>query len=58
MLARIQRAIGRHAAEMTYYRTAAGAQVFAAGTLDFAGSLGLPAVAELVKNVWARLASA
>ena len=58
VLARIQRAIGSHSAEMTYYRTAAGAQVFAAGTLDFAASLGLPAVGELVQNVWARLASA
>jgi hypothetical protein len=55
VLARIPRAIGRRSAEMTYYRTAAGAQVFAAGTLDFANALGLPAVAALVANVWARL---
>ncbi len=40
---------------MTYYRTAARTQVFAAGTLDFASGLGLPAVAALVENVWARL---
>lgn len=55
VLARIPRAIGSYAAEMTYYRTAAGAQVFAAGTLDFAASLGLLPVSELVENVWTRL---
>jgi hypothetical protein len=57
VLARIPRAIGPYSAEMTYYRTAAGAQVFAAGALDFAGSLDLFPVAELVENVWTRLAS-
>jgi hypothetical protein len=55
VLARIERAIGRASAEMTYYRTAAGAQVFAAGTLDFAASLGLLPVSELVENVWKKL---
>lgn len=55
VLARIAGAIGRHDAEMTYYRAAAGAQVFAAGALDFPALIGLPAVARLVDNVWARL---
>jgi hypothetical protein len=55
VLARIPRAIGRRSAEMTFYRTAAGAQVFAAGALDFASALEQPAVAQLVENVWARL---
>jgi hypothetical protein len=55
VLARIPRAIGNHAAEMTYYETTSGARVFAAGALDFGGSIDLPAVGRLVENVWARL---
>jgi hypothetical protein len=43
-------------AEMTYYETPAGAKVFAAGALNFAASLGQPAVDRLLANVWARLA--
>ena len=42
---------------MTLYRTPAGARVFAAGAIDFAASLGLPAVSRLVDNVWARFTS-
>lgn len=42
-------------AEMTYYETAAGAKVFAAGSLNFAASIDQPAVSRLVENVWARL---
>jgi hypothetical protein len=42
-------------AEMTYYETPAGAKVFAAGALNFAASIGDPAVARLVENVWTRL---
>jgi len=55
VLARIPRAIGNRAAEMTFYETGAGARVFAAGALDFGGSIDQPAVAQLVANVWARL---
>ena len=51
VLARLQHAAG----EMTLYRTPAGAKVFAAGAIDFAASIGLPAVSRLVDNVWARL---
>ena len=40
---------------MTYYENPAGAKVFAAGTLNFAASLGDPQVAALVENVWTRL---
>jgi hypothetical protein len=40
---------------MTYYETPAGAKVFAAGTLNFAGSLDRPDVSRLVDRVWARL---
>src|SRR5437016_534624 len=42
-------------AEMTYYETAAGAKVFAAGALNFAASVDDPVVARLLDNVWARL---
>jgi hypothetical protein len=55
VLARIPRAVGKRPAEMTYYETAAGARVFAAGALDFGGSIDQPAIAQLVANVWARL---
>jgi hypothetical protein len=40
---------------MTYYETPAGAKVFAAGALNFAASIGEPAVAQIVENVWSRL---
>jgi hypothetical protein len=43
-------------AEMTYYETPVGAKVFAAGALNFAASIGEPAVAKLVENIWSRLA--
>jgi hypothetical protein len=55
VLARIPQAIGNHDAEMTLYRAASGAKVFAAGSLDFTASIGSPAVSRLVDNVWARL---
>jgi hypothetical protein len=42
-------------AEMTYYETPAGAKVFAAGSLNFAASIGEPVVSRLVENVWVRL---
>jgi len=42
-------------AEMTYYETPAGAKVFAAGSLNFAASIGEPVVAQLVSNLWTRL---
>jgi hypothetical protein len=42
-------------AEMTYYETPGDAKVFAAGALNFTASIGDPAVAQLVGNVWTRL---
>jgi N,N-dimethylformamidase beta subunit-like protein len=54
-LARILNLIGSHDAEMTYYETAAGARVFAAGVVNFAASITDPAVSRLVDNVWAKL---
>jgi hypothetical protein len=55
VLATIPNLMGSRSAEMTYYETPAGAKVFAAGALNFAASIGDPAVARLVENVWARL---
>ena len=42
-------------AQMSYYETAAGAKVFAAGTLDFGGSALTVPVAQMLENLWARL---
>ena len=42
-------------AQMTYYETAAGAKVFAAGTLDFGGSATFWPVKRMLDNLWARL---
>jgi N,N-dimethylformamidase beta subunit-like protein len=55
VLARIPNLIGAHDAELTYYETAAGARVFAAGVVNFAASITDPAVSRLIDNVWARL---
>jgi hypothetical protein len=57
LLAEIRDLMGpQRSAEMTYYETAAGAKVFAAGVLNFAASIDDPQVSRLVDNVWARLA--
>jgi hypothetical protein len=42
-------------AQMSYYETAAGAKVFAAGTLDFGGSATFWPVKQILDNLWARL---
>jgi hypothetical protein len=42
--------------EMTYYSTRAGAKVFAAGTLNFAGTALEPTVRPLLENIWRQLA--
>jgi hypothetical protein len=56
LLARIADLMGPHrSAEMTYYETARGAKVFAAGALNFAASADLPVVSQLLENVWSRL---
>jgi hypothetical protein len=43
-------------AHMTYYETARGAKVFAAGAFTLAGSVWQPVVSRLLENLWARLA--
>jgi hypothetical protein len=42
-------------AQMTYYSTPSGAQVFAAGAFSLAGNVWEPQVGRLVSNVWTRL---
>jgi hypothetical protein len=42
-------------AQMSYYETAAGAKVFAAGTLDFGGSATFSPMRQMLDNLWARL---
>jgi hypothetical protein len=42
-------------AQMTYYETAAGAKVFAAGTLDFGGSVYTWPPRRILENLWTRL---
>ena len=44
-------------AEMTYYETAAGARVFAAGVINLGGSALWPDVRRLLDNLWVRLSS-
>ena len=44
-----------YTAQMTYYETAAGAKVFAAGTLDFGGRARYRPVSRMLSNLWTRL---
>lgn len=54
--ARVPDVFGRgRTAEMSYYETPRGAKVFAAGTLNFGGSMWFPAPRRMVENLWARL---
>ena len=41
--------------EMTYYETSNGAKVFAAGALDFGGSVTSWPIRRMLENIWARL---
>lgn len=42
-------------AEMTYYRTRNGAQVFDAGVMNFGGTAAFPIPGRILDNLWARL---
>src|SRR5204863_7164379 len=42
-------------ADMTYYETAGGAKVFAAGAFTMSGSVREPEVAVMMENLWRRL---
>jgi hypothetical protein len=44
-------------AQMTYYETPAGAKVFAAGALDFGGSVTTWPIRRVLANLWARLSA-
>ncbi len=44
-------------AQMTYYETSAGAKVFAAGALDFGGSVAYWPMRHMLDNLWARLSA-
>ena len=44
-------------AQMTYYQTRVGAKVFAAGALDFSGSVLTWPARRILENLWARLAA-
>lgn len=56
VVAEIPHIFGDETAQMTYYRTARGAEVFAAGTMNLGGSAELPDVAALLRNLWAHMA--
>ncbi|NUT55684.1 MAG: hypothetical protein HOQ03_06845, partial [Thermoleophilia bacterium] len=43
--------------EMSYYETAAGARVFAAGVLDFGGSITFQPVWQMLENLWRHMTS-
>jgi hypothetical protein len=58
VLARIPNLLGPgKSAEMTYYETAAGAKVFAAGAINFAATATQQPVSTMLQNLWARLAA-
>ena len=44
-------------ADMTYYTSAAGAEVFDAGTINFGGAAGNASVARMLANLWAQMSS-
>jgi hypothetical protein len=44
-------------AQMSYYETARGAKVFAAGALDFSGSAYTWPIRRMLENLWARLSA-
>jgi hypothetical protein len=55
VLAEIPHLFGRRTAQMTYYETARGAKVFAAGAFTIGGNATHVPVATLLDNLWARL---
>ena len=57
VLARIPDIFGLESADMTYYTTARGARVFAAGTMNFGASAMWPRTRILLDNLWATMTS-
>lgn len=56
VLAMIRDIFPGETAEMTYYTTHAGAEVFDAGTINFGGAAGNPDVAKMLTNLWTHMA--
>jgi hypothetical protein len=58
VLARIPNIFGPgRSAEMTYHETSKGARVFAAGVMNFGGSVAWEPMATMLENVWRRLST-
>jgi hypothetical protein len=55
VVATIANIFPRETAEMTYYTTAAGAEVFDAGTINFGGAADNPYVSTMLNNLWAHM---
>ena len=55
MVGTIPNIFPRETAEMTYYTTAAGAQVFDAGTINFGGAADNRYVARILRNLWTHM---
>lgn len=55
VVATIPNIFPRETADMTYYTTAAGAQVFDAGTINFGGAADNPYVATMLTNLWTHM---
>jgi hypothetical protein len=55
VVATIPNIFPRETAEMTYYATIAGAQVFDAGTINFGGAAENPYVSAMLSNLWAHM---
>ncbi len=56
VVADIRDIFGGETAQMTYYTTRAGAEVFDAGTINFGGSALVADVSKMLSNLWARMA--
>lgn len=54
--AAIPNAFPGETAQMTYYTTRAGAEVFNAGTINFGGAADKREVAQVLRNLWAHMA--
>ncbi|MBV9807641.1 MAG: hypothetical protein JO286_10690 [Solirubrobacterales bacterium] len=55
VVARIPNIFPGDTADMTYYTTAAGAEVFDAGTINFGGAADNPDVARMLHNLWSHM---
>jgi N,N-dimethylformamidase beta subunit-like, C-terminal len=56
VVADIRNIFPRETAQMTYYTTRAGAEVFNAGTINFGGSALVTDVSEMLSNLWSHMA--